>query len=294
MISRVTTQTMVDSAARNLQSAKNDLARIQDRASSQKALDRPSDDPAAMAESLRVRTAQRAAEQYGSNISDGRGWLATTESALSGALAVLGRVRDLTVQGANDGALSATARTTIASELESLGADLLSKANASYLGRSVFAGTSDAGAAFDAGYAHTGAPGSTVQRRVGDDRTVRVDVDGAAAFGTGSSSVFALIDTIAADLRAGVNIGARLSAVDGRITAIVEQLAGVGTRDARIERAQEANMELSGALEAQRSGVEDIDLARVILDLQVQETTYRAALAVTARVLQPTLMDFLR
>ncbi|MCY7325097.1 MAG: flagellar hook-associated protein FlgL [Microbacteriaceae bacterium] len=294
MISRVTTQTMVDSAARNLQSAKNDLARIQDRASSQKALDRPSDDPSAMAESLRVRTAQRATEQYGSNIADGRAWLATTESALSGALAVLGRVRDLTVQGANDGALSATARTTIASELESLGADLLSKANASYLGRSVFAGTSDAGAAFDAGYAHTGAPGSTVQRRVGDDRTVRVDVDGAAAFGTGSSSVFALIDTIAADLRAGVNIGARLSAVDGRITAIVEQLAGVGTRDARIERAQEANMELSGALEAQRSGVEDIDLARVILDLQVQETTYRAALAVTARVLQPTLMDFLR
>ncbi|GAB3136662.1 flagellar hook-associated protein FlgL [Marisediminicola antarctica] len=294
MISRVTTQTMVDSAARNLQSAKNDLARIQDRASSQKALDRPSDDPAAMAESLRVRTAQRATEQYGSNIADGMGWLATTESALSGALDVLGRVRDLTVQGANDGALSTTARNTIALELESLGADLLSKANSSYLGRSVFAGTSDAGVAFDAGYAHTGAPGSSVQRRVGDDQTVRVDVDGAAAFGTGPLSAFALIDGIAADLRAGVNIGTRLSAVDARITAVVEQLAGVGTRDARIERAQEANMEHSGALEAQRSGVEDIDLARVILDLQVQETTYRAALAVTARVLQPTLMDFLR
>ena len=33
---------------------------------------------------------------------------------------------------------------------------------------------------------------------------------------------------------------------------------------------------------------------RDMLELKLQEVTYQSALAVTARVLQPTLMDFLR
>ena len=40
--------------------------------------------------------------------------------------------------------------------------------------------------------------------------------------------------------------------------------------------------------------VEDIDLPSVIIDLQLQQTTYQAALSATAKAIQPTLMDFLR
>ena len=294
MIQRVTTMTMAGSALDNLQSAKSDLARIQQRASSQSNITRASDDPAAAAEALRIRTAQRASAQHESNISDGLGWLATANAALSSSVDIVGRVRDLTVQGANDGALSATAREAIAVELDTLRADLLGQANTSYLGRSVFAGNSDAGVAFRNDLSFTGAPASTVQRRIGDTATVRVDADGAAAYGVGATSVFAVIDQIASDLRAGVNVSARLAALDVGFSAILGQQSEVGTRDARIQRAQEANMNQAGSLEAQRSAVEDIDLARVILDLQMQETTYKASLAVTARVLQPTLMDFLR
>ena len=36
------------------------------------------------------------------------------------------------------------------------------------------------------------------------------------------------------------------------------------------------------------------DLGSVIMDLKLQETNYQVALAATAKVLQPTLMDFLR
>lgn len=121
-----------------------------------------------------------------------------------------------------------------------------------------------------------------------------MDADGAAAFGTGKDSVFTLLDTVVGDLRAGTNVGTHLQAIDDRVTAILGQVAAVGSRQAQIQRAQEANMEKSGSLEAQRAGVEDIDLGKVILDLKLQETTYQGALAVTARVLQPTLMDFLR
>ena len=44
----------------------------------------------------------------------------------------------------------------------------------------------------------------------------------------------------------------------------------------------------------QVSSVEDADLAQTIVDLQIQEVSYQAALGATSRVLQPSLLDFLR
>ena len=42
------------------------------------------------------------------------------------------------------------------------------------------------------------------------------------------------------------------------------------------------------------SDVEDIDLPQTITELQLQQTAYQAALAAGARVMQPSLLDFLR
>jgi flagellar hook-associated protein 3 FlgL len=62
----------------------------------------------------------------------------------------------------------------------------------------------------------------------------------------------------------------------------------------QLERAGNINTELEATLDAQKMGIEKADLGSVILDLKLQETNYQVALAATARVLQPTLMDFLR
>jgi flagellar hook-associated protein 3 FlgL len=197
------------------------------------------------------------------------------------------------VQGANDGALSPTQKEAIAVELETLRAELLTTANTQYLGRSVFAGTSDAGVAFTPDLAYTGS-GSPVERRTGASTTIRVDGDGSAAFGEGADSVFALVDSIVADLRGGTNVGARLTEVDERMRAILGQQGAVGARQAQVLKAQGANVSTSISLEAQRAGVEDIDLGQAIIDLKSQEVSYQAALAVTARAMQQNLMDFLR
>ena len=47
-------------------------------------------------------------------------------------------------------------------------------------------------------------------------------------------------------------------------------------------------------LTSQRSEMEDIDLPNTIMELQLQQTAYQAALAATARVIQPSPVDFLR
>lgn len=293
MISRVTQTTMTQTAMRQLQSNLSELARLQEQATSQKAFANPSDDPAAAAATLALHAEQRRTEQYARNIDDGLAWVTAADTAITSSTSLLSRVRDLTAQGANDGALDAAAKEALAVELEGIRDELLSQANTRLLGRSVFAGTSDT-AAFAADYSYSGVAGSEVTRRVSDAAAVRVDTDGAAVFGTGDDSVFALVDRIVADLRTGTNVGPRLAEIDDRRTAMLGVQGAVGTRQAQIERAKEAAVQNSVSLESRRAAVEDVDSVEVLIRLQAQELVYRSALAVNARVLQPTLMDFLR
>src|SRR5690606_34723637 len=158
---------------------------------------------------------------------DGLAWLTAADSAITAGTALLGRVRTLTLQGANDGAMDATAREAIAVELESIRAEMLATANTTAAGRSVLAGTSDT-PAFAADTAYSGIPGSEVVRQISDAGSIRVDSDGAAVFGTGTESVFALIDRIVSDLRAGVNVGPRIEEIDQRRDAMLGAQGTVG------------------------------------------------------------------
>lgn len=293
MISRVTSTSMTQSAMRQLQVNLSELSRLQEKAISQRAFLAPSEDPSAATTTLRLHGEQRRTEQYARNINDGLAWLTTADSAISAATDLLGRVRSLTVQGANDGAMDATAKEAIAVELEGIRDEMLATANRTVLGRFVFAGTSDT-PAFAADYSHSGVAGSEVMRRVSDEASIRVDADGAAVFGTGDDSVFALIDDIVADLRSGVNVGARLNEIDDRRTAMLSAQGAVGVRQLQMERAKEATVGNSVSLEARRAAVEDVDSVEILVQLKAQELVYQSSLSVTARVLQPSLMEFLR
>lgn len=293
MISRVTTSSMASSAMRQLQTNLSQLSRLQEQAASQRAFLALSDDPAAATTALRLHGEQQRNEQYARNIGDGLAWLTAADSAITAGTALLGRVRTLTLQGANDGAMDATAKEAIAVELESIRAEMLSTANTTIVGRSVFAGTSDK-PAFDENGVPSGIPGSEVVRQISDAGSIRVDSDGEAVFGAGANSVFALIDDIVADLRSGVNVGSRVGEIDQRRNAMLSAQGTVGARQAQIERAKEATVQDAVSLEARRAAVEDVDSVEVLVKLQAQELVYRSALAVTGRVLQPSLMDFLR
>ena len=307
MVDRVTTHTQMRAAQRNLQENMTHLARLQEQASTLKSINRSSDDPTAAAAVMAVRAEMRAVDQYRANADNGNDWLTTIESSLGSISDIMNRVRDLTVQGANSGSLSATAKEAIAIEIDGLKTDLLSQANTKFLGRSVFAGNSDEATAFAAAgtdntgatiYAYSGdATGtSSVERRISATSTVRVDAEGGTIFGTGADSVFGLLDGIVADLRSAdtsVNVSDRLIGLDDRMAIMTGQRSEMGARQVQMERAQSTLLEKTGTLDAQRSGIEDADLGQVIIDLKLQEVTYQAALAVTARVLQPTLMDFL-
>jgi len=122
-----------------------------------------------------------------------------------------------------------------------------------------------------------------------------VDADGSAVFGDGATSAFAALDELAAAIRSGdTDMSAGIDAVDARISAMLEQVASVGARHAQVLSAKDVLAARSVTLTQQLSGIEDVDLAEVILEVQAQEVAYRGALGAAAKVLQPSLLDFLR
>ena len=299
MISRVTQQTMQHSSLNNLQRNLKTMNDLQAKMSSGKNFVRASEDPGAASRSMSLRAEQAAAAQAKRSVDDGAGWLAQIDSALQTSISLMQRARDLTVRGSNDGAGSTASREAIAVELEGLRDALIDSANTRLNGRSVFAGTSGGSRAYNGAggtpeYGWNGVAGASVERRLGQDVTVRVDAEGPAAFGEGADSVFALIDRIAADLRDGTNVTTHLDDIDQRIDGMLNTVTDVGVRHKQVLDAQ-SNLQLQMQnLRAARTDIEDIDLAQVVMELQMQEVAYQGALGATARVLQPTLMDFLR
>lgn len=294
-IGRVTQFTVRNSTLENLQNNLSKMSTLQAQMSSGSKINLASDDPAATADVLRLQGEQRVLAQYGRNADDGEAWLTTVDTALQTSLASVRKARQLTING-GDGALGATSRIALAQEIEGIRDGLLTQANSQYLGRSVFAGTSNGAAFSDAagGYAFNGVAGSSVDRTVASGTTIRVDSTGSAVYGEGDDSIFAVLDGIAATLRAGGDPTDQLDAIDGHVDNMLAEISSVGARQNQVDSAQSVITANQLTSTTRLSAIQDVDLAQIILDLGSQEVAYKGALSAAAKVLQPTLLDFLR
>jgi flagellin-like hook-associated protein FlgL len=290
---RAVTLTSLQGLNRNLDS----FSKLQEQLTSGKKLTAPSDSPTGTNRAMQTRAEQDANDQYARNISDGQSWLNQTDSTLQQMMNVARRVRDLTVQGLNSGAMSDTARKALAAETSTLRESLLGMANTSVAGRPMFGGITAGSKAYDATGAYVGqaGPGTEMLRRVSSTDSVRVDISGPEAFEGAGTDLFALVERITTNLTAGpAGLDQDLSDLDVIMNNMKSAVADVGARSARIDREAEINMGQSIALETGLSQVEDIDLPNMMMRLKMQQTGYEAALSATAKSISPTLMDYLR
>jgi len=75
---------------------------------------------------------------------------------------------------------------------------------------------------------------------------------------------------------------------------LLTRTAEIGGRQRRLELLEARYAQDNLNYEKMRSDAEDADMAEVIMFLKMAETIYQAALSAGARIIQPTLMDFLR
>ncbi|MGR6967612.1 flagellar hook-associated protein FlgL [Geodermatophilus sp. URMC 61] len=299
---RITHRAVTQTALLGLNTNLSSVAKLQRQLTSGKLISTPSDSPTGANTAMQVRQDQRAALQYARNITDGQGWLDETDSKLQSIVEHVHKVRALTVQGMNTGAMSAASREAIGVEVAQLREAMLGLANAGINGRPLFGGPTTGSAAYDAatgGYTGVGGaddvPVQKIMRRVSDSEEIRIDITGPEAFGTpGDTDLFAVVDRIARNVVGDPDeLSADLTALDGALDRLLDVTAAVGARAARMDASAQLNADLQLTLTGQLEAVEDIDLAKTIMDLSQAEVGYKAALQATAKVIQPTLVDFL-
>lgn len=294
MVGRVTQRMMVASSVSAIQGNLSAMARTQEQMSTGKILNRPSDSPTDTTAAMRLRDSLAASAQYSRNATDGLGWLGTADTTLASVTTDVQRAYTLAVQGANTGAMGQTALDSIADEIDGLRSDLLATANTTYLGRPIFGGVTGGDTAYDASGSYVGTPGD-VTRRIADGVTVKVDVDGRDVFGDGGTSVFTELDDLSTALRSGdsAGISAGIEAMRTRIDTVTAARTAAGVVYQQVDKASTAASSAQLQMTDDLSSLEDVDLAKSTVDLQMQQVAYQASLAATAKAVQPSLLDFL-
>lgn len=92
----------------------------------------------------------------------------------------------------------------------------------------------------------------------------------------------------------GSDITKALESLDGIFNGVVSTRAELGARENRAELVENRLRDQQVTAEKTVSDNEDIDFEQAIIELTTQESIHKASLAAGARILQPTLMDFLR
>ncbi|MDD3146143.1 MAG: flagellar hook-associated protein FlgL [Candidatus Riflebacteria bacterium] len=85
-----------------------------------------------------------------------------------------------------------------------------------------------------------------------------------------------------------------IAKIDEDLKRVLDLHAEVGSKTNRVDASREKQENITLNLKKMLSSVENIDMAEAIVRMTELETAYQAALQVGAKVLQTTLMDFLR
>ena len=299
---RITQRAIAATSLAGLNKNLNAVNKIQQQLTSGTMISRPSDSPTGTNTSMYTRKDLAGVAQQSRNISDGVAVLNSGDSALKNILEQVQLARSLTVQALNSGAVNDQAGKAIATQVAGLRESVLGQANEVVQGRPLFGGVSTGNAAYSPAGVYVGVGGANgvpvqpVMRRVSDVEAIRVDITGPEAFGDPASGkdLFAVLGSISADIADPAALSGHLADLDAVMKQMLTATADLGTRAARMDTAQDVNATRELTLTAQLSATEDIDLPKSIMELNMQQTGYQAALKATAQAIQPTLLDFLR
>ena len=137
---RITTKIIQNNSLNNINTNKLLQDKLSQQMSTEKKVNRPSDDPIVAIRALRLRTnVNQVTQYYEKNVPDAESWLEVTESALSSMSEVITDMIAQCTKGSNED-LTTSDRETILTALKALRDEVYSTGNADYAGRYIFTG----------------------------------------------------------------------------------------------------------------------------------------------------------
>jgi len=311
MVGRVTQNMFGMNLLKNLNSNLSKLNRYSEQMSSLRKINRPSDDPVGISYSLRYRSDMAANSQYKSNLDSAQSFLDYTDTMLGQVTDVIHRIRELTVQGAN-GTNPDVSLDSIKNEIIQLKDQLKQIANSSFNGKYVFNGQLTNVKPYGDDVAPeyvTAIDTGAIKYEIGQGIYIGVNVTGKDVFGEGitldengevtdpeSDNLFYVVENIIQALANSDTdaLNHALTRLDSRFDKLLEVRSQVGAKANRLDLAAERLGDIDINLQTLLSKTEDVDMAELIVNMKTAENAYQASLSAGARIIQPSLVDYLR
>lgn len=321
---KATQQTTYRMLGTRLNDVSAQLEKLRSMGASGKKLTVASDDPASVRPVLNTRKQLSNVDRYLETLGRTADTMAAADSQLSQVENIMQRAKEI-MTGARNGILNGADRTILADELVQLREQLIDTANGSVDGRYLFAGYQETSPPFAVNPAYGPAtynPADSATWPVtyqGDGNVTRLEIDtgetmqvnlsgsdlflGAASWDTagansidsGRFNLFAELTRAEEALRAGDQAAMQTSLTDleGAADQNRRLRAQMGVRASRVETTKDYQARLKVDLKQILSRYEDADAIAVFNDIIKQENAFQAALNVTGRVAQLSILDYL-
>lgn len=307
---RVTQSMLSSNMLRNLSSSYSKMGKLQNQITSGSKISRPSDDPVVAVKGIGYRTNLNKVEQYQRNMNEVNNWLDTSDDTLDHVGIALIRTQELVTQAAND-SNTPEDREKIKAEIDQLKFQIRDLANTKVGEKYLFSGTNTLSPVFGEGTfaGQTYTEGDSLSALVGTASTgytnsVEIEVyDGVNLnVNTNAVEMFAQIDDLLTNVQGklsnpastGTEIGDLLGDISNVQNTLLENRADIGARQNRVEMMINRLATQEVVVTKQLSDNEDIDYEKVITEMVTQESIHQASLSVGAKIIQATLVDFIR
>lgn len=316
---RTTNLGLSDRMVSQLMVNQSNLLDLQIQMSTQKKLNRPSDNSVDTAQLLTLNKQQSQIDSYKTNISTAREQLNMLDSSLGRVIDNIQRANELNLQASNE-TYNADQLRGIKGEIDQIKAGIMDFANTQYNGQYIFAGNNTAEPAYvlsaDGSVKYNGSNSPLDSPRsieIMDGVSIPLNVNGIDIFGNYQAQVSAGGVIITPESGSGLfqtlsKLSNALGATPPDIASIKKQMAemkeGLNTvnnvrtqygsySSKRLDMTESYLTDLSLSLSEQQSGLQDLDLVKALTDLNNQNYAYQGSLKVTAQAGQLSLLNYM-
>ena len=300
---RITNNILTKGYLNNLSKNLRDMQKLQQQGSTGKKVAKPSDDPILVGKIMNIRNEIIENENYNNTIKDSQAWISSQDTALEGAARSMRKIRDLTIAAAKD-SHSEVDRKAIQAEVKAEIDAITDVLNATHDGRYIFAGQQTKTRPFLA-------EDTNFLSYVGSDKPVKREIS--KGIDLELINVGNRLSTLTGD-PAGKELGVflkelhkdvgemdktntlsnkHLEDLDKYLDNLVAVRTQIGAVDNRLEAAKDRNEADNISLKDMLSQKEDVDLVENYIESTLKSTIYQASLSIGARILQPSLLDYL-
>ena len=297
-MTRVSDNYRFDSVYRTISQAKLDGERAMETAVSGSRIHKISDEPATAVRLIKNDTQVKNIDQYLKNVTFAKSFMAKSEEALRSMLEALNRTKELAIQQANS-TYDEASHKAVAQEVGQLSKEITNLGNSSYADRYVFGGFRTSTPPISPDGLYLGDDG-VIFIQLDEDMFQPINILGREIFGpTDDGSEESLISTInnfknSLEKDNKPEIFKSIDALAEKINRVIDAVTKVGAREVIVDGMTDALAKKQEYLSLNSNQLDGADPIKAAMDLKKTEHTIDYALTASSKVMQPTLLNFLK